>query len=124
LTQEASRRRTTDHPFGTYAAAAADDRRPKGVGMNRTARRRYRLRRGPGGLTRREVEVLRLVASGESNRAVARLLWVTDETVKFHLSNVYRRLSVRNRAEASEWARAQGLLDPGVEPRFEVLPAV
>jgi DNA-binding CsgD family transcriptional regulator len=49
---------------------------------------------------------------------------VTDETVKFHLSNVYRRLSVRNRAEASEWARAQGLLDPGVEPRFEVLPAV
>jgi DNA-binding CsgD family transcriptional regulator len=87
-------------------------------------RRRYRLRRGPGGLTRREVEVLRLVAGGASNRSVARLLWVTDETVKFHLSNVYRRLSVRNREEASAWAREQGLLDPGVEPRFEILPAV
>lgn len=86
-----------------------------------TTRRRYRRRRGPGGLTRREVEVLRLVASGETNRGVARRLWVTDETVKFHLSNVYRRLAVRNRAEASAWARAQGLLDPAAEPRFELV---
>lgn len=85
-------------------------------------RRPYRRRRGPGGLTRREQEVLALVAAGATNRAVAKLLWVTDETVKFHLSNVYRRLAVRSRAEATEWAVANGLLDAGYEPRLE--PAI
>ncbi|HEU0335794.1 MAG TPA: helix-turn-helix transcriptional regulator [Gaiellaceae bacterium] len=87
-------------------------------------RRRYRRRRGPGGLTRREQEVLALVAAGATNRAVAKLLWVTDETVKFHLSNVYRRLAVRSRAEATEWAVANGLLDSGYEPRLELVPAI
>lgn len=85
-------------------------------------RRPYRRRRGPGGLTRREQEVLRLVAAGATNRAVARALWVTDETVKFHLSNVYRRLAVRGRAEACEWARAHGLLE-SPEGRPGPLPA-
>jgi two-component system, NarL family, response regulator DevR len=61
-------------------------------------------------LTRRELDVLRLV-EGRSNREVARLLWVTDETVKFHLANVYRKLGVSSRAEAVSWARAHGLLD-------------
>jgi DNA-binding CsgD family transcriptional regulator len=87
-------------------------------------RRCYRRRRGPGGLTRREQEVLALVAAGATNRAVAKLLWVTDETVKFHLSNVYRRLAVRSRAEATEWAVANGLLDSGYEPRLELVPAI
>jgi DNA-binding CsgD family transcriptional regulator len=49
---------------------------------------------------------------------------VTDETVKFHLSNVYRRLAVRGRAEATEWAVAHGLLDAGYEPRLEPVPAI
>jgi DNA-binding CsgD family transcriptional regulator len=89
----------------------------------RTTRRPYRRRRGPGGLTRRELEVLRLVAAGATNQSVARRLWVTDETVKFHLSNIYRRLDVRNRGEATAWALAQGLLDPAAEPRFELVPA-
>jgi DNA-binding NarL/FixJ family response regulator len=42
---------------------------------------------GPG-LTRRELEILRLVAEGHSNAQLARMLWVTEQTVKFHLSNV------------------------------------
>lgn len=68
-------------------------------------------RRDPGGLTRREVEILQLVAHGMTNGAVARTLWVSSETVKFHLSNVYRKLGVGNRAEATRWAIEVGLAD-------------
>jgi DNA-binding NarL/FixJ family response regulator len=61
-------------------------------------------------LTRRELEILRLVAEGQSNGQVAALLWVTEQTVKFHLSNIYRKLGVANRTEASRWAQLHGLL--------------
>jgi DNA-binding NarL/FixJ family response regulator len=63
------------------------------------------------GLTRRELEILRLVAEGHSNAQLARMLWVTEQTVKFHLSNIYRKLEVANRTEASRWAQLHGLLD-------------
>ena len=62
------------------------------------------------GLTRRELEILRLVAEGHSNAQLARMLWVTEQTVKFHLSNIYRKLDVANRTEASRWAQRNGLL--------------
>ena len=62
-------------------------------------------------LTRRELEILRLVAEGHSNAALARMLWVTEQTVKFHLSNIYRKLGVANRTEASRWAQLNGLLN-------------
>jgi DNA-binding NarL/FixJ family response regulator len=62
------------------------------------------------GLTRRELEILRLVADGHSNAQLARMLWVTEQTVKFHLSNIYRKLDVANRTEASRWAQRNGLL--------------
>ncbi|MGH3033298.1 MAG: helix-turn-helix domain-containing protein, partial [Gaiellaceae bacterium] len=62
------------------------------------------------GLTRRELEILQLVAEGHSNAELARRLWVTEQTVKFHLSNVYRKLNVSNRTEASRWAQLHGLL--------------
>jgi DNA-binding NarL/FixJ family response regulator len=64
----------------------------------------------PGGLTRRELEILKLVAEGHSNSQLARMLWVTEQTVKFHLSNIYRKLGVSNRTEASRWAQLNGLL--------------
>jgi DNA-binding NarL/FixJ family response regulator len=63
-----------------------------------------------GDLTRRELEILRLVAEGHSNSQLARMLWVTEQTVKFHLSNIYRKLNVANRTEASRWAQLRGLL--------------
>jgi DNA-binding NarL/FixJ family response regulator len=63
------------------------------------------------GLTRRELEILRLVADGHSNAQLARMLWITEQTVKFHLSNIYRKLDVANRTEASRWAQRHGLLD-------------
>jgi DNA-binding NarL/FixJ family response regulator len=61
-------------------------------------------------LTGREREILRLVAEGHSNAKLAKMLWVTEQTVKFHLSNVYRKLNVSNRTEASRWAQVNGLL--------------
>jgi DNA-binding NarL/FixJ family response regulator len=61
------------------------------------------------GLTRREAQILELVAEGHSNSQVARMLWVTEQTVKFHLSNIYRKLGVSNRTEASHWALVQEL---------------
>ena len=62
-------------------------------------------------LTRRELEILRLVAEGHSNTQLAKMLWVTEQTIKFHLSNVYRKLKVANRTEASRWAQLNGLLE-------------
>ena len=61
-------------------------------------------------LTRREREILALVAEGSSNGTVARKLWVTEQTVKFHLSNIYRKLGVSNRTAASRWAHDRGML--------------
>ncbi len=61
-------------------------------------------------LTPRELEVLQLVASGANNGEIAQRLWVTEQTVKFHLSNVYRKLDVGNRTEASHYAHVNGLV--------------
>ena len=63
------------------------------------------------GLTRREREILKLVAEGNTNGQVARTLWVTEQTVKFHLANIFRKLDVTNRTQASRWAHAHGLLE-------------
>lgn len=64
-------------------------------------------------LSARELEVLRLVAAGSTNSDIARKLWVTEQTVKFHLSNIYRKLEVGNRTEASNYAHVNGLLSGG-----------
>jgi DNA-binding NarL/FixJ family response regulator len=69
------------------------------------------------GLTRRELEILQLVAEGHSNAELARMLWVTEQTVKFHLSNIYRKLNVANRTEASRWAQLRGLLETPAQIR-------
>jgi DNA-binding NarL/FixJ family response regulator len=56
-------------------------------------------------LSRQEVQVLRLVARGLNNKEIGAQLDVTEKTVKFHLSNVFAKLAVRNRVEASILAR-------------------
>ena len=63
-------------------------------------------------LTARELEILRLMAAGSSNGHIASQLWVTEQTVKFHLSNIYRKLGVANRTQASHYAHVHGLLEP------------
>jgi DNA-binding NarL/FixJ family response regulator len=61
-------------------------------------------------LSPRELEILRLVADGAGNRAVAAHLWLSDQTVKFHLANAYRKLGVSSRYEAVNRLRAAGFL--------------
>ena len=63
-----------------------------------------------GALSPRELEVLRLVAGGATNRAVARQLYVSEATVKTHLLHLYDKLGVRDRAAAVAVAYQRGLL--------------
>jgi len=65
-----------------------------------------------GRLTPRELEILALAAEGTGNKQIAQRLWVTEQTVKFHLSNVYRKLDVANRTEATRYAVQHGLVAP------------
>lgn len=58
----------------------------------------------PGGLTEREVEVLRLIAAGESNRGIAETLVISENTVIRHVSNIFTKIGVSSRAEASAYA--------------------
>ena len=62
-------------------------------------------------LSARELEVLRLVAAGADNREIAERLYVSSETVKSHLANIYRKLGVAGRAHAVAAALRQGQLD-------------
>jgi DNA-binding NarL/FixJ family response regulator len=63
------------------------------------------------GLTDRETAMLRALARGLSNAAISREFWVTEQTVKFHLTNIYRKLGVKNRTEATRYAYQHGLAD-------------
>jgi DNA-binding NarL/FixJ family response regulator len=64
----------------------------------------------PGPLSQREQEVLKLVATGNTNREAARKLFITEATVKTHLLNIYAKLSVNDRAAAVAEAYNRGLL--------------
>jgi DNA-binding NarL/FixJ family response regulator len=63
------------------------------------------------GLTEREQGVLQALALGQSNKEIARSLWLAEQTVKFHLTNIYRKLEVRSRTEAVHWAYRHGLVE-------------
>jgi DNA-binding NarL/FixJ family response regulator len=67
------------------------------------------------GLTDREVTLVRALARGLSNKQISQELWITEQTVKFHLSNIYRKLDVHNRTGAMRWAHEHGLAseEPG-----------
>jgi len=81
-----------------------------------------RVTKAVASLTKREVEILRLVSEGYSNSQLARMLWVTEQTVKFHLSNIYRKLDVANRTEAARWAQVNNLLS-AESPKLDGTPA-
>src|SRR5690349_23835600 len=55
------------------------------------------------GLSNREAEVAELVTKGLSNKEVANQLFVTEKTVKFHLTNIYKKMSVKSRAQLIVW---------------------
>jgi DNA-binding NarL/FixJ family response regulator len=69
------------------------------------------------GITESELRVLRSLAQGMSNKQIAGKLFITEQTVKFHLTNIYRKLQVSNRTEATRYAYQHGLV---VNPFFEV----
>jgi DNA-binding NarL/FixJ family response regulator len=62
------------------------------------------------GLTERELTILAAVASGLTTKAISGELWVSEHTVKFHLTNIYRKLGVRNRSGAVRYAYEHGLV--------------
>ena len=61
------------------------------------------------GLTGRESEILEQVASGQSNKQIAGKFWLSEQTIKYHLTNVYRKLGVNSRTEAARFAYEHGL---------------
>jgi DNA-binding CsgD family transcriptional regulator len=66
--------------------------------------------RAPGGLTTREVEVLRLVATGRTNRAIAEDLVISEKTVARHVSNIFMKLQVSSRSAATAYAYEHDLV--------------
>ncbi|MFE0704473.1 LuxR C-terminal-related transcriptional regulator [Streptomyces sp. NPDC058872] len=84
---------------------AVPDARRAAALLGGGARRRF-----PGGLTAREAEVLRLVATGGTNRDIARTLVISEHTVARHLNNIFAKLEVGSRAAATAYAYAHGLV--------------
>ena len=64
-------------------------------------------------LTDRERVVLQALSEGLTNREIGRELWISEETVKFHLKNLFRKLGAASRADAVRHARERGLVSPG-----------
>jgi DNA-binding NarL/FixJ family response regulator len=73
-------------------------------------------------LSERELTILRALARGLSNKQIARELWVAEQTVKFYLTNIYRKLDVKNRTEAARYGYRHGLVESPVPD--ETLSAV
>jgi DNA-binding NarL/FixJ family response regulator len=63
------------------------------------------------GLTAREISILKALARGLSNQAIGKELFVAEQTVKFHLTNIYRKLDAANRTEAVRIAYQRGIID-------------
>jgi DNA-binding NarL/FixJ family response regulator len=108
----AALRRALDmlHELGARAAAGALARRLRALGEHGVRRGpRRATAANPAGLTRREAEILGLVAAGLSNTEVAARLVLSDRTVDTHVSAILRKLGVRTRGEASAQAARLGL---------------
>jgi DNA-binding CsgD family transcriptional regulator len=76
----------------------------------------HRVRRKaqqPAGLTRRELEVLSLLARGHTNRSMAKRLGISDKTVGNHVEHLYAKIGVSTRAAACLFAARHGLVDGG-----------
>lgn len=63
----------------------------------------------PGGLSRREVEVLRLVAIGKTNRDISDELFISEKTVARHLTNIFNKIGTESRTQAAAWAYRNAL---------------
>jgi DNA-binding CsgD family transcriptional regulator len=72
------------------------------------------------GLSNREAEVAELVTKGLSNKEVANQLFVTEKTVKFHLTNIYKKMNVKSRAQLIVWCLPHlGFVEKEEKPAIE-----
>ncbi|MGZ6259514.1 MAG: helix-turn-helix transcriptional regulator [Candidatus Limnocylindrales bacterium] len=92
------------------AEAIGEDLRALGESVERRLGRREAARLVDGGLTRRELEVLRLVARGMTSRAIAGTLFISSRTVEMHVASALAKLDCRTRAEAAQRVASLGLL--------------
>lgn len=93
--------------LGDEASAAAEVARAKATFERLGARRP--VPESPGGLTRRECEVLVLVADGRSNREIGEKLFISDRTVARHLTNIFHKIGATSRTQAARYAIDHGL---------------
>jgi DNA-binding NarL/FixJ family response regulator len=96
---------------GIHAAAAGDSPIAPRVARELVAERQERV---GVDLTRREREVLELVAEGLANKVIALRLGISEKTVKTHLTSVFSSIGVSDRTQAALWARRHGI-GPGGE---------
>jgi len=75
----------------------------------------------PAELTEREQEILRLIATGTSNKEIARQLFISSNTVKVHLRNIFNKIGVASRTEAAVYAIHEGLSQTGNLPTAETV---
>ncbi len=86
------------------------ERQASGAALETLLRRESAQRRVERELTPREIELVRLAASGLRNKALSARLKISEGTVKMHLHNIYRKLKLDNRVELANYARSRGLL--------------
>lgn len=67
----------------------------------------------PASMTSRELDVLRLVGAGKTNKEIASLLDISERTARTHVSNILRKLGLHSRTRAALWAVREGLVEPG-----------
>jgi DNA-binding NarL/FixJ family response regulator len=75
------------------------------------------------GLTSRELEILRRLIHGLSNKDIAAELSIAEQTVKFHLTSLYRKLGIKSRTQAARWAHENGI-HPGEPPGRPAWPVL
>ena len=79
--------------------------------MGRPPARRHLVRSCPDDLTERELDVIRLVAQGRSNREIAKELWISEKTVKTHVSHALTKLGLKDRTQLAIHAIKSGLVE-------------
>jgi DNA-binding NarL/FixJ family response regulator len=97
---------------GLQRGEAAMTRQTTARLMRKVAEPSLRQRDPVQRLTEREIELLRLVAAGMPNKAIAQALSVSENTVKYHMKNILQKLGVQNRTEAVAYAIRAGRLEP------------
>ncbi len=101
-----------DQALGTFQDIQASKMVEKVVTLKEEAERRggFETRPAyPDGLSQREVDVLRLIAAGNSNREIAGELFLSLRTIERHITNIYTKINARGKADATAYALRHGL---------------